>query len=466
MDVGNTERVWNCARCDLHGCREHRTSGTTLGGAIYDHDLASRTRKLSRLCSRALSFSLRPCDMPTDNQPISINAARNAVATVFFINGFGFASWVSRIPAVRASLGLSDGQLGTALFGLAVGALVSFPLAGKGTSLRGARTVTVVSSVLYCLALLAPATVPNLLLLALSLFVFGFASGAMDVAMNALAVEVENLSKKPVMSMLHGMWSLGGLAGALTGSFFAKQNVAAANHLFIAGVLLLVALVLSKRWLPRSTVVQEHSAPHFVRPEAAMIGLGLIVFCSFLIEGAMADWSAVLLRDTFITSEATAALGYAAFSLAMMAMRFAGDRIILHWNATSLLRTSNVVAAAAFAIALWSLNVPLMMLALTLVGIGVATVAPLVFRAAGKRSRRGPGNGIAAMATLGYGGFLVGPPLVGWVAEATTLRIALVVIVVLALMIVALAHHLREDASVSAQRERITDDSLPSARDR
>jgi MFS family permease len=323
-----------------------------------------------------------------------------------------------------------------------------------------------VSSVAYCLALLAPAIAPNLILLALSLFVFGFASGAMDVAMNALAVEVENRSKKPSMSMLHGMWSFGGLAGALTGSFFAKQNVAAANHLIIAGVLLLVALVLSKRWLPRSAVVQADSAPHFVRPEAAMIGLGLIVFCSFLIEGAMADWSAVLLRDTFNTSEATAALGYAAFSLAMMAMRFAGDRIVLHWNATSLLRTSNVVAAAAFAIALWSLNVPLMMLALTLVGIGVATVAPLVFRAAGKRSRRGPGNGIAAMATLGYGGFLVGPPLVGWVAEATTLRIALVVVVVLALMIVVLAHHLREDASASAERERITDDSLPSVSDR
>jgi MFS family permease len=404
--------------------------------------------------------------MPTDRHPISLSAARNAVATVFFINGFGFASWVSRIPAVRESLGLSDGQLGTALFGLAAGALVSFPLAGKGTSLRGARTVTVVSSVLYCLALLAPASVPNLILLALSLFVFGFASGAMDVAMNALAVEVENLSKKPVMSMLHGMWSLGGLAGALTGSFFAKQNVGAANHLFIAGVLLLIAFVLSKRWLPRSTVVKGDSAPHFVRPEAAMIGLGMIVFCSFLIEGAMADWSAVLLRDTFDTSEAAAALGYAAFSLAMMAMRFAGDRIVLHWNATSLLRTSNVVAAAAFAIALWSLNVPLMMLALTLVGIGVATVAPLVFRAAGKRSRRGPGNGIAAMATLGYGGFLVGPPLVGWVAEVTTLRIALVVIVVLALMIVVLAHHLREDASVAAEREQTGTDAVPSGTER
>lgn len=412
--------------------------------------------------------------MSTARYPISLHAARNAVAIIFFINGFGFASWVSRIPAVRETLGLSDGQLGTALFGLAAGALVSFPLAGRGTASRGARAVCIVSSVLYCLALLTPALMPNLILLALSLFLFGLASGAMDVSMNALAVEVENNFGKPIMSMLHGMWSFGGLAGAVTGSFFAKQSISAPMHLLIAGAILLMAFAVSQRWLPRSAVPKGEPAPHFVRPEAAMIGLGLIVFCSFLIEGAMADWSAVLLRDTFNTTEATAALGYAAFSLAMMAMRFAGDRIVTHWNATSLLRTSNVIAAAVFALALWSLNVPLMMLALTLVGIGVATVAPLVFRAAGKRSRSGVGNAIAAMATLGYGGFLVGPPLVGWLAEVTTLRIALSVVVVLAVMIVLLAYHLREDAgvassvaaSVAGNRERISGDSLPSVTER
>jgi MFS family permease len=404
--------------------------------------------------------------MLTERSSISLDAARNAVAIIFFINGFGFASWVSRIPAVRESLDLSDGQLGTALFGLAAGALVSFPLAGRGTALRGARTVCVVSSVLYCLTLLTPAIMPNLMLLALSLFLFGLASGAMDVSMNALAVEVENLSDKPIMSMLHGMWSFGGLAGAVTGSFFAKQNILAPTHLLVAGATLLAAFAVSQRWLPRSPVSKGDTAPHFVRPEAAMMGLGLIVFCSFLIEGAMADWSAVLLRDTFDTTEATAALGYAAFSLAMMAMRFAGDRLVMHWNAPSLLRTSNVIASAVFALALWSLNVPLMMLALTLVGIGVATVAPLVFRAVGKRSRSGVGSAIAAMATLGYGGFLVGPPLVGWLAEATTLRIALTVVVMLSLMIALLAYHLRDDMSAAANGERTAEGSLPNITER
>ena len=175
-----------------------------------------------------------------------------------------------------------------------------------------------------------------------------------------------------------------------------------------------------------------------------MLGLGVIIFCSFLIEGAMADWSAVLLRDSFEASEATAALGYAAFSLAMMVMRFVGDRVVSHWNATALLRTMNILGAAAFAYALWSRQTIAMLVALVLVGIGVATVAPLVFRAAGNRARSGAGNAIAAMATLGYGGFLVGPPVVGWFAQASSLRISLGLIVVLALTIAVMAGHLRD----------------------
>jgi MFS family permease len=374
----------------------------------------------------------------------SFAAARAAIAIVFFVNGFAFATWVSRIPAVRDQLSLTEGQLGTALFGLAAGALVAFPLAGRSTAIKGARAVTLLSGLVYCLALPGPALAGGLALLVLSLFVFGAANGAMDVSMNALAVEVEALVGKPIMSSLHGMWSAGGLAGAVTGSFFAKQAISPQLHLLVASGLLVATLLISKRWLPASRTSSGQSAPHFARPEAAMIGLGIIIFCSFLIEGAMADWSAVLLRDSLNTSEATAALGYAAFSLAMMSMRFAGDRVITRWNATALLRTTNTVGAMAFGAALWLQNVESMLIALALVGFGTATVAPLVFREAGKRARSGAANGIAAMATVGYGGFLVGPPFVGWIAEASTLRAALSLLVLLAITIALLANHVRE----------------------
>jgi MFS family permease len=304
--------------------------------------------------------------------------------------------------------------------------------------------VTIVAGIAYCLTIAGPPIAQGLLSLAFALFFFGVTSGAMDVGMNALAVEIEQRSGKPIMSSIHGMWSAGGFAGAIVGSFFARENIGVQMHLFSIAGALLVTMIIARRWLPPSTVVAAEPASHFVRPQAAMLGLGVIVFCSFLIEGAMADWSAVLLRDSFDASEATAALGYAAFSLAMMVMRFIGDRVVTPTNATSFVRTMNLIAAAAFAFALWSQLTPALLIALILMGIAVATLAPLVFRAAGNRASSNAGSAIAAMATLGYGGFLVGPPVVGWFAQVSSLSIALVIVVLLAVTIAGMAGHLAE----------------------
>jgi MFS family permease len=377
--------------------------------------------------------------------PISKSKARAATAAIFFLNGFGFATWVSRIPAVRQALNLTDGALGTALLATAVGALVAFPLTGRASAISGASALTLATGLAYCVVLPGPTFAGGLPTLALLLFLFGAANGAMDVSMNALAVEVETFVGKPIMSSLHGMWSIGGLAGAGVGALFAQQDISPQLHLLVVALILAAGILVARHWVPPS---QPHASPesvaHFARPEAAMLGLSGIIFCAFLIEGAMADWSAVLLHDSLHTTAASAALGYAAFSLAMTSMRFAGDRLVVQWGAVRLLRCTNVVAALALAVALRIQHVGLTMLAFALVGLGMATVAPLVFGAAARRARHGAGHGIAAMATVGYGGFLVGPPLVGWLAQASSLRVALSVLVVLALVITALAHHLRE----------------------
>jgi len=380
--------------------------------------------------------------------PISKSQARIAIAVIFFLNGFGFATWVSRIPAVRQPLGLTDGALGTALLATAVGALVAFPLAGRGSVTRGARALTIATALAYCLVLPGPTLAVSLPTLALLLFVFGAVNGAMDVSMNALAVEVEAFVGKPIMSSFHGMWSVGGLSGAAVGALFAKHEISPQVHLTVVATILALATLAARHWLPPSQPrAPTQSMAHFALPEAAMLGLSGIIFCAFLIEGAMADWSAVLLHDSLKTTAATAALGYAAFSLAMTSMRFAGDRLVVEWGAVPLLRYTNIVAALALAVALWHQHVGLTMVAFTLTGLGMATVAPLVFGAAARRARHGAGHGIAAMATVGYGGFLVGPPLVGWLAQASSLRVGLSVLALLALTITALAHHLREPAS-------------------
>lgn len=387
----------------------------------------------------------------------SPTVARLAIAVIFFINGAGFASWVSRIPAVRQALDLSDGQLGSALFAIGAGALVAFPLAGRGCALLGARTLTLATTFIFCFALPHPALVGVLSSFAFTLFLLGAASGAMDVAMNALAVEVEARVGKPIMSSLHGMWSAGGLAGAGAGALMARLDVSPALHLGGTAAVLALSAAAVMRWLPRSEARPKagHGEPRFARPEAAMAGLGGIVFCAFLIEGAMADWSAVFLHDSLGTTAAVAAVGYAVFSLTMMSMRFLGDALVARWGPVPLLRITNALAALALGLALWSAHAGATLVAFALVGLGVATVAPLVFGAAARRASRRPGHsagqGIAAMATLGYGGFLLGPPFIGWLAEATSLRTALVLLAVLAGVIAMLTHHLREpDADLAS----------------
>jgi MFS family permease len=376
-------------------------------------------------------------EMPT---PITPAAARAANAALFFANGFGFATWVSRIPAIRDALSLSEGQLGTALFAIAAGALVAFPLAGRGTALYGAKRIALSSGFVYCMTLVAPPFAGNLWWLAFALFIFGIANGAMDVAMNATAVEAEKYAAKPIMSSLHGMWSAGGLAGAVVGGAFAKLGVSPQLHLATIAALLLCIVLMARRYVPPT---EPHgltdATPHFALPERGMLGLGLIIFCSFLIEGAMADWSAVLMRDTMRASEAVAALGFGAFSLAMMTLRFVGDRIVERWDASALLRITNGIAALTFALALWLQHAGFTLASFAIVGCGTATVAPLVFRAAAQRSRHGPGHGIAAMATVGYTGFLIGPPMVGWIADITSLPLALLLVPALALTIAAVA---------------------------
>ena len=385
--------------------------------------------------------------------------ARVAVSVVFFCNGAAFASWVSRIPTVRHALQLSDGELGAAFFAIAAGAMFAFPLAGRGIQMLGSRDVTLAMAALLFFTLPQPLFVGLFVSLLIVLFVFGAANGAMDVAMNALAVEAETAYGKPIMSSFHGLWSVGGLTGAALGSAAAHANMAASTHLLIAAVVLGTAVAAVIPWLPRrvAAVASAVDAAHEVEPkrrfglpDRGLIGLGCIVFCAFLVEGAMADWSAVFLHDTLGTTASRAALGYAAFSLTMTVMRLAGDHLVSRWGAVPMLRWFNLAGAAALLLALAFAHVGATMLAFAVCGLGVATVAPTVFGAAARRE--GPqhaGRGIAAMASFGYTGFLIGPPLIGWLAEATDLRWALGVLPLLLVTIVLLLPLLQRPATGS-----------------
>jgi hypothetical protein len=264
---------------------------------------------------------------------------------------------------------------------------------------------------------------PTVVVLAIALVALGASNALLDVSMNSQAVVVEARYGRPIMASFHGLFSAGGLAGAAAASAVMARGLGDIAH--VASVAA-ASLVVVGSALPHLVPAGPSAATSvFVRPRGALLALGALAFCGLLAEGAMGDWSAVYLRDALATTPAQAATGFAAFSLAMAGGRFGGDRLVAAFGPALVLRASSVVAAGGLAAALL-LGTPLAgVIGCGLVGLGIANVVPVLFSAAGAVPGIPSGVGIAAVATCGYFGLLVGPPVIGLAAEVSSLRIAL-----------------------------------------
>ncbi|RIH86289.1 MFS transporter [Calidithermus roseus] len=367
---------------------------------------------------------------------------RLAVTTVFFVCGLVTAAWVARIPAIKASLNLSAGELGLALAGMPIGLVLAMPVTGFAIARLGSRSVLIWASFAFSLILPLLGLAPNAWWLWAILLAFGFASAAMDISMNAQAVEVEKAYNRPIMSGFHAFFSLGGLAGAVLGGWAAAAGLGPLAFFLLCALGSSLLLLWATRHLLAATL--EAGAPGFALPRnAVLLGLGVIIFCTGLGEGAMADWSAVYLREVIGTTEALAAWGYAAFSLAMVAGRLSGDWLTHRVGPVRLARLGGLLAAAGLAGALLAQGPVPVLLGFVLVGLGYCPLFPLVFSAAGRVEGVHPGVALASVATLGYLGFLLGPPLIGWIAQISSLRLSFALVAALALCISALAGLLR-----------------------
>lgn len=370
----------------------------------------------------------------------SLWAARLAVLGIFFLNGFGFGSWAVRIPAVQESLDLGEGLLGLALLGMAAGSLVSMPLAGWLVSRLGSRVVVGVTALGFFLALPLLAVAPSLALLVMALVFAGASGGSLDVSMNAHAVAVEKGLGRPIMSSFHAAFSLGGLAGAAVGGAVAGWGVGIVPHLSGVSALSLAAFALAYwRMLPAGVDKGEGGEPAFARPTRALAGLGVISFCVLLGEGAMADWSAVYLNGTLGTGPGFAAAGFAAFSATMVAGRLLGDRVTARFGPVALVRAGGAISAVGLGISLAVAHPVAALVGFGCAGLGFSIIFPAALSAAGRAEGASTGPAIAAVATAGYFGFLVGPPSIGFVAEAIGLGGALFIVVGLSAAIVLLA---------------------------
>ena len=390
-----------------------------------------------------------PVTAPEVGPAAAVDVGRAVWATrlVFAANGGLFATWVSRIPAVRDDLGATERGLGFALLFIAVGSLLAMPLSGRLVSAVGARRVMAVCIAVCCLGYPALGLAPGLVSLSAVLFVLGAAVGVWDVAMNVSAHAVEVLARRTLMPGFHAGWSIGTVAGAGGGALAAKVGMAPALHFTIGAVIVGLGSFAMSRAMPDRAAephdedaAGEHHLPvhgALVR-DMRLLGLGFMTFCAAWAEGAANDWLALMLTDDRDASGALAALGFAVFAGAMTLGRAAGNGVVETVGRVRSLRVGAVVSAVGVAVLL---TVPVLGVAYVgalLWGLGIAVAFPLAMSAAGETPGRGP-SAIATVATIAYAGFLVGPPLIGTVAHEIGLDRALWVVVLLAAGIFVLA---------------------------
>jgi predicted MFS family arabinose efflux permease len=379
---------------------------------------------------------------------ISATRPTRAVALLFLCNGFALANWFSRIPAMKEALALSDGVLGLALLGMPLGSMLVLPFSGRLVGRAGAGRLAFASGVALTAAITLPGLGRDVWTLFAALFLLGMANATMDVAMNAKAATVESAAGVHLMSAFHGMWSVGFFLGAATGGLFAEIGVVPSLHLLVVAVVLLGLLLTQRRVLRDKPARVSASDPVLALPRGALWPLALIATASMLAEGAVADWSAVYLRESLGSSPGIAALALSAFSLGLTATRFAADRLGERFGDLVLLRVGALIAALGMASGIVSQTAPVAILGFLAVGVGFAAVVPIAFRRAANTPGVTPGVGVAAVATLAYTGFLAGPPLIGLIAEGVGLGMAMAIIPLLALVIVAISLTVASDRRV------------------
>lgn len=377
---------------------------------------------------------------------------RLATFLVFSVNGAMMGTWVAHIPWLQDHLGISRATLGLCLLCMALGAVVSMPLTGLILDRRPSASVARWSTLVFCLMLPLPLLATSPLMLAPILFVFGASNGAMDVAMNAHGVAVQERLGRPVMSSFHGGWSVGGFVAAGVVAVAAAAGLDPRLESLIVGV----CLWLLSLWITRrlGTGSSRTSAGHgFALPTRPVLLIGALCFLVMLAEGAIGDWSGIYLRHNTGASTAAAAVAFTGFSLGMAVARLGGDFVNTRIGAGRLLRSGTALVAVALGgVVLIGQTVPAV-IGFVLCGLGIANAVPLLFSAAGRIDP--PGPSLAAAFTLGYTGFIVGPPVIGVLSDQTGLpqTLALLILALVAVSVVGGRAVGERDGRPSAEAE-------------
>lgn len=363
------------------------------------------------------------------------NLPRLAISIYFFFSGLVFSSWVSRIPHIKDEFGFNEAELGGILFMLPLGSLAALPISGWLVQKFSSRVIGLLSILLYTVLLYGIAAAEQVFQLSVTLFLFGVVGNFCNIALNAQGLSIQERIKKPILSSLHAMWSLGAFVAAAISGWSMKMGYSTDLHFLLVAVLAsFVALVLVYLFVD-DVGSDGREQKIFVFPNRSLLLLGVICFCVAMTEGAMADWSSLYYRQVANEMHNVSTAGYTAFAFCMATGRFVGDFFIHRFGHSRVLKFNGGLILTGIVLAL-TVSVPaVVILGFALVGFGVSSGIPIVYMLSAKNKTMAPAAALAAVSSLGFTGFLIGPPIIGFIAQLTGLRYALTIVAIMGLIV-------------------------------
>lgn len=368
---------------------------------------------------------------------------RWAVTLFYFCTGLIFSSWASRIPTIKKSLGISEGELGSLLLVMPVGEIATLALVGKLVATYGSKNIFNVGILCYAMMLVVIPFANSFWSLAVVLTLFGICSNTCNIAINTQGVDVEKIYNRSIMSSFHGAWSLAGFIGALIGLIIMSLQVDIITHFVLIFIIILLLFFTQKKFLLDYKPVEGDKEKGFVKPDKVLIQLGIIGFLGMATEGTMFDWSGVYFHEIVKAPEKWTTLGYAAFMVTMASGRFVGDRFIERFGKQRILQFSGILMGSGLLISVFFPSLIVCTMAFMLVGLGVACTVPTVYSVAGQHKTINSGVALAMVSSISFLGFLMGPPLIGYIAELFDLRYSYALFAIFGFILSAMVGHMK-----------------------
>ncbi len=380
-----------------------------------------------------------------------LNRVRLAVSLFFAAMGLTFASWASRIPDIKSALDLSEGELGTLLFAIPLGQLFIMPFSGKLVTRFSSYRILLFSLFFYAVSLISLGLSQTIWQLVLGLLAFGISGNLSNISVNTQGIYTEVLFKKTIMGSFHGTWSFAGFMGALIGLVMVALGLTPLIHFMIVFGIVVLLMAFNFRFLIHAKdKVKIEDKKFFSKPDAALIWLGVIGFCCMASEGVMFDWSGVYFKEVVKAPASLVVLGYTSFMITMACGRFLGDKLILKFGRKRVLQTSGImISSGLFISVLFPYIIP-STLAFMMVGFGVATIVPTVYSLAGKNKTVPPGEALTIVSSVSFFGFLLGPPVIGYIAEMSSLKFSFGFIGIFGVLIAFMVTKVRAIASATS----------------